>query len=1115
MAISNRERVSKGLDELKTGLVPFVERELKAKLGGHWAVDITSRSRSIRRNPDGSIHWDTQALLKAMVDNWQGVFRYVLGHVERSYVGELYDVRNKWAHEKLFTPDDVYRALDTMQRLLESISEGRHAEAVGELKADLQRQVLAKEASDKTQHKQLTIEGTPKEGLKPWRDVIVPHQDVASSRYMQAEFAADLAQVYRAEGSEEYRDPNEFFRRTYITSGLRDLLSGALQRLAGEIADPVVELQTNFGGGKTHSMLALYHLFGGVETGSLEGIEPVLKEAGVSVAPKAHRAVLVGTALSPGQTSKKQDGTEVHTLWGEMAWQLGGKKAFAMIETSDQAGTSPGSVDLVKLFNAHSPCLILIDEWVAYARQLVGKMDLPAGTFESQSSFAQALTEAAKAADQTLVIASIPASKIEIGGENGSHALEVLKNVFTRVGKPWHPATSDEGFEIVRRRLFEPISGKENFAARDATLNAFAKMYRDNRGDFPRDVTERHYRDDLRSSYPFHPELFRRLYDDWSTLDKFQRTRGVLRLLAKVVHRLWESQDGGLLIMPASIPMDDHAVKSELTRYLEGVWEPIISQDVDGSSSMPLALDLEVRHLGRYSACRRVSRALYVGTAPGTNSATPGVGAERLRLACAQPGEIVATFGDALRRISEKGQYIHQDGNRYWISTRPNLNRTADDRAAQFAKEPEDLYANLLRRLGVENDKENRGDFAGVHVCPQDTNIVPDDPIARLVILRPEQSHKRKHQDSLARKAAAEFLKNRGNSPRINRNTLVFLAPNEKELGSLLGATASFLAWTSILKDKQSLNLDQFQLTQAESKVEELDRTVKLRIGATWIHALIPVQEKPSDDVTWEETKISGNGSRSKRTSEKLALDEALLPKVGSIRLRMTLDQYLWKDQDHLTLGELSEWFPRYLYLPRVKDRQTLVNAVRDGATAMNPDDTFATAEAFDETTGRYLGLRYGVSSPAVIDNHTCIVKPAAAHKQQEEERRQKAEAEAATNTAPGSPPSKSTESSPTTDPSSPEGSTSPQPVPPTPATPQKPRAFIGSVKLDGVRVGKSAGRIADEVLTHLAALPGAKVDVTLEIHVSIPKGADDDVARIVSENASALKFDHASFEDA
>lgn len=165
----------------------------------------------------------------------------------------------------------------------------------------------------------MNLDGTPQAGLKPWREVIAPHADVASGKYMQAEFAADLAQVYQTRGSQEYLDPNEFYRRTYITTGLRELLAGAMQRMAGTGGDPVLELQTNFGGGKTHSMLALYHLFSEVETGSLEGIETVLADAGVDTAPKASRAVLVGTALSPAEAKTKSDGTVIRTIWGEMA----------------------------------------------------------------------------------------------------------------------------------------------------------------------------------------------------------------------------------------------------------------------------------------------------------------------------------------------------------------------------------------------------------------------------------------------------------------------------------------------------------------------------------------------------------------------------------------------------------------------------------------------------------------------------------------------------------------------------------------------------------------------------------------------------------------------------
>src|SRR5439155_6615199 len=143
----------------------------------------------------------------------------------------------------------------------------------------------------------------------------------------------------------------------------------------------VVQLQTNFGGGKTHSMLALYHLFSGTLPGELAGIDTVLKDAGAATPPVVKkRVVLVGNKISPGNPVTKPDGTTVRTLWGELAWQLGGKKAFKRVEADDQRATSPGDV-LRELMNEHGPCLILIDEWVAYARQLHDAADLPAGSF--------------------------------------------------------------------------------------------------------------------------------------------------------------------------------------------------------------------------------------------------------------------------------------------------------------------------------------------------------------------------------------------------------------------------------------------------------------------------------------------------------------------------------------------------------------------------------------------------------------------------------------------------------------------------------------------------------------------------------------------------------------
>jgi len=391
-----------------------------------------------------------------------------------------------------------------------------------------------------------------------------------------------------------------------------------------------------------------------------------------------------------------------------------------------------------------------------------------------------------------------------------------------------------------------------------------------------------------------------------------------------------------------------------------------------------------------------------------------------------------------------------------------------------------------------------------VHICPQGTAEVPDDPVTRLVLLRPESVHRRNRDDSPACKTTAALLTNRGNAPRLNRNTLVFLAPDDRELESLLQATAQYLAWKSILRDRVALNLDAFQESQAQSKEADFDRTVDLRIGATWIWALVPVQLDPASGTTWEAVRITGTDTLARRTSAKLIVEEMFWPKLGGVRLRMALDR-LWAERPHVTVGELCEWLPRYLYLPRVKDRDTILDAVHDGASVLITDDTFAIAEAFDDASGRYLGLRLGGGSPAALDNRTCLVKPDVARRQQAEDvqryplPRTGHETIAEPEVPTGEPPAPA------------DRDTMPPPTSPARA---KPTAFVGSVTLNGARVGRDAGKIAEEVLSHLEALPGAEVEVTLEVHIRVPEGVDDDVVRTVSENAHVLGFKHVSFEN-
>lgn len=1110
--MTNHERVGKTLAMLTEGLKPFVERELASEHGPYWITKATEGWRNdLDWQDDDTPHLDASAILRLMWDNWNLIFSKTLGRTERSLVSELRDVRNRWAHQRPFSSDDTYRALDSASRLLTAVS-ASEADEIEKMKMELLRLRFDEQVrNEKKKEARNTVESTVTGSLKPWREVVSPHPDVASGRYKQAEFAADLWQVHLGEGSPEYRDPVEFFRRTYMTESLTRLLVDAVRRLSGGGGDPVVQLQTNFGGGKTHSMLALYHLFSGREPGDLLGIDAVLKQAETSELPRARRVVLVGNKISPGNPSVKADGTVVRTIWGEIAYQLGGKSAYEKIRADDEKATSPGD-KIREILNEYGPALILIDEWVAYARQLHDQSDLPGGSFETQFSFAQALTESAKLAKNCLLVISLPASDtagsphaqaedIEVGGQRGREALERLRNVIGRVESSWRPASAEEGFEIVRRRLFEPLLDPEQFKTRDYVARSFYDLYRTQHQEFPPECRDADYEQRLKAAYPIHPEIFDRLYTDWSTLAKFQRTRGVLRLMAAVIHCLWEKGDRNPLILPCNVPIDEPRVQFELTRYLSDNWVPVIEKDVDGPSALPLRIDADVPNLGRYHACRRVARAIYLGSAPITAAANRGLEDRRIKLGCVMPGEQPPIFGDALRRLAGSATYLYQDGPRYWYSIQPTVTKLAEDRAEQYKRDPDAVVRELESR--VRNDLRNIGDFSRVHAFPQSGADVPDDYDARLVVLGVEHPYT-KEDGNLAEAFAKEILKSRGNSPRLYQNALVFLAVDKTKLQDLDEAVRRFLAWTSILAEKDSLDLSQHQVRQAETQKASADGAVVARIPEAFQWLLVPVQESPHAQIEWNAYRLTGQDPLAARAGKKLRNEELLLTSFAPSRLKMELDRVpLWdgSDKSHVRVSDLVDYFARYLYLPRLKAPGLLLNAIQDGLKLLTwNQDSFAYADSYDESAKRYRGLVCGRlhSLGADIPDGLVVRSDVALSQLQSESATLDPEVQ-------GNP-------APTAggcDPAGGEGFFGGQLA----TGPRKPTRFHGSVPLDPARVGRDASRIADEVISHLAGIVGAEVKVTLEIEATVHDGVADDVVRIVTQNSRDLKFETQGFE--
>lgn len=1136
----NVELIQKGFRILLPQLAGYIGQEMSRVYKNGWWQEVLEALSDQYDLPETGDYGtlidslDMANCLRLIDRRWRDVFSQKMSLSYRNWAKELMGVRNDTAHIGTSDFDQRYteRALDTMALLCEPID----GDATEEIRA-LYRKVRygSKQGSAAVKaNASPTVETNPKKkatsaavltrnvgkNLPSWRDVMEPHPDVAEGRYKAAEFAADLAQVARGEGAYEYRDPVEFFARTYVTEGMAGLLVESLKRVTNQGGEPVIQLKTAFGGGKTHSMLALYHmLHGKISIEYIPNLKPVLERAELTELPKANVAVLVGTALDP--TRKKNPanlpGYTVSTIWGEMAYQLVTSaekpELYAKyIREADRKGVSPGSENLKNLFNECGPCLILMDELVAYAKKLYGVDGLPAGSYDNFITFIQEITEAARASENSLVVASIPESDIEIGGTAGKTVLDTIEHTFGRMESIWKPVAANEGFEVVRRRLFLDCKNPE---ARDAVCEAFSQMYQNNPSDFPLEVKEVEYKQRLISCYPIHPEVFDRLYGDWATLERFQRTRGVLRLMAAVIHELWMANDESAMIMPGSIPLDTPNVRDELVRHLPDTWNSIIDREVDGMQSIPYQKDKSNIRYGQSLACRRVARTIMLGSAPSTSAIRDqgirGLEITRIMLGTVQPDENIANFRDALNTLHGALSYLYNNpnGNRFWYDTKPTLRKTAEDRASQISQSDVEMeIESRLKKIRKE------APFAGLHTCPTSSNDVPDEQAVRLVILRPRETYKRNSTTCDALNVVEDYLNNRGTAPRIYRNMLAFMAPDLDKIGSVEQEVKRYMAWTSILSDKEDLNLDGGQVRETQNNLKRSNDTVELRLKETYCWLLVPYIDQYGDmkTIQWEISDVGGGSDNIvTKASRKMLQAEQIITKWAPALLQMCLDDLLWKDSNDIQVKKLWEYLTTYCYLPRLSSYSVLEEAICQGVAS---SEYFALAAA--NNGERYVDLKFN-QTVFSVNPSDLIVKADVAKDQIETERIATEEQSGVSGqNTDGITSSASGENNGVSSggfvPSG--GNTGDIDINDVKPTTPKNRHFYMSVKLDNTRVNRDMNNYVQEIIQHLMSVDGADVEIKLEVQVEAPKGIPQSTVRTVSENCKTLKVNDFGFDD-
>jgi predicted AAA+ superfamily ATPase len=753
--------------------------------------------------------------------------------------------------------------------------------------------------------------------LKPWRQVAIPHADIRQGKFDTSTFAADLGTVLAGGGAADYRDAGTFFAKTHLTNGLTQLLIDVMQRCAGSTrVEPVIQLQTAFGGGKTHTLLALYHLFKKpAEVARLPGIKDLVAAAGLKQVPAASVACLVGTALNP---------TASRTFWGEMAYQLGGDKLYQKVAKNDQLKIAPGTDLLGELLQEAGPCVIMLDEILVYLLKaggvVVGDSTLNSNTL----TFLQELSIAAANCPHAVMVATLTSQLNEYYGEAGERMYQSLEKVLGRIEKVRQTVEGAEIYEVIRRRLFENLGDVEQHRK---TIEAYWAMYRQLGEDVPSGCREPSYREEMLRAYPFHPELISVLYERWGTIPEFQRTRGVLRLLADVIANLYQAKDNETLIQSGSINLGTAAVRSELVKHTgaPSVYLSVIDSDIAGSHAKAPEIDRQLgSEYAKENVSEKLARSVFMYSFSGGQQR--GATLPQLRVGVLNPEMAPPFVSDALDRMTKRLWYLYHDNGLYRFDSRPNLNRILVDREELVRSEPD-----KVRDFARTTLSDLIGDAAfRVYRFPEEDRDVADEARLSLVVLDLDQTTTEEELPGQTADFVGRILKQHGKGFRKHANVLIFLAPDTQRSSEVIDAARRLLALRSIDDHKPTRSqLTEDQLKDLAGRLKEAEARLPAALATAYRHILVPDKNKT---IRCIDMGISvGKATLSQKVLDKLKDEQQILDRLDPAIL--IGERFgLWpQDQEMVNVNTLADYFTQLTHLPMLLGTGVLPDSFAKG----------------------------------------------------------------------------------------------------------------------------------------------------------------------------------------
>lgn len=684
--------------------------------------------------------------------------------------------------------------------------------------------------------------------LKPWTDVVSPHPDIQSGRLEMSTYAADLwAVAFGGERCPEvYRTPAAFFDATYLTNNLAGLLGDAVRVLAGGAGDRVMQLRTPFGGGKTHALIALYHLATSDGKQRANVIESVKARRSTTLADPGpvSVAVLHGMSLDPLAPRKPEPSVTLHTLWGELAYQLGGKTAYDLVRAQDESRSAPGKPILQQIIGS-DPALILLDEILVYVEK-AHTLTVGNSTHGRQVLiFLQALTETVRGLEKAAMVYSLQASQGEAFGAEG--LLTELDHLVSRIDSKREPVSGDEVLKVVQRRLFSDLGPS---AVREAVARAYAERYRSHiEADDPSGASQEARRLEARilDSYPLHPDLLDLMYHRWGSLSSYQRTRGALQFLATAISAACTTSGTAQpLLGPGDVLLEDDGTRNALFAQVgeREHYSSVLAADIIGGDR---AVDVDRRMgeaspiLRRLRVGTRVATAAFLYSFGARQGEDRGVVRDDLIAACLSPDLDRNILTTTLHELQESLLYLHYVGGRYRFETKPNLNKLLADQARQY--ETSDVMVELKKKLDTVIGKVPGSD---ARLWPDDSSAIPDHmPSFQITYLGPEWADMGRDETETR---ARQWIELRGSTRRQYKNGLALAIPTAARLDEARQHMRMLLAVEALISARSRYNLSVDQIEELREREKRLAGDILASLRRLYDLVALPVEATGTAD---------------------------------------------------------------------------------------------------------------------------------------------------------------------------------------------------------------------------------------------------------------------------